>query len=230
MNTGVHRHDPKFLASENVEALLATVDAKPELWRHMASAGPDVGAYWRQLPLVVDTKRTEAFQYFAALDEILNRLECPVYEVDLFSMLPGGQLYPHRDLRGTLELGRLRPHLPLATNSAAEFLFDGLTVTMASGELWALNTSHLHAAANRGTTDRIHLVLEVGVNSWLKKQLPARRAGYYLNAVTFFAHVTLQGLKTVLYEPSKLGPHLRLARIAARFLVGRHEGADGRAR
>ena len=46
-------------------------------------------------------------------------------------------------------------------------------VAMLPGSLWYLRLSEPHAAANRGTTDRVHLVVDVRANDWLLALLGA---------------------------------------------------------
>jgi hypothetical protein len=38
---------------------------------------------------------------------------------------------------------------------------------MKPGEAWYLRLSDPHAVANRGSSDRVHLVLDLVVNDWL---------------------------------------------------------------
>jgi hypothetical protein len=44
-------------------------------------------------------------------------------------------------------------------------------VVMAPGEAWYLRLSDPHSVANRGTTDRVHLVIDCVVDAWLTDQL-----------------------------------------------------------
>ena len=51
-------------------------------------------------------------------------------------------------------------HVPIRTNPRAQIVVAGKRYHMAAGELWFLDTYCLHSIANRGTTSRIHLILE----------------------------------------------------------------------
>jgi hypothetical protein len=42
---------------------------------------------------------------------------------------------------------------------------------MAPGSVWYLRLSDPHQVANRGETDRVHLVLDATVNPWLARML-----------------------------------------------------------
>ena len=46
--------------------------------------------------------------------------------------------------------------------------------------MWALDTSYLHSVSNNGDRERIHLVFDVKVNNWVKKELlPTRNINFY---------------------------------------------------
>jgi hypothetical protein len=42
---------------------------------------------------------------------------------------------------------------------------------MAPGSAWYLRLSDPHRVANRGTSDRVHLVVDLAVNDWLTELL-----------------------------------------------------------
>jgi hypothetical protein len=42
---------------------------------------------------------------------------------------------------------------------------------MAPGEGWYLRLSDPHTVANRGDTDRVHLVIDARMNDWLAEQM-----------------------------------------------------------
>jgi hypothetical protein len=42
---------------------------------------------------------------------------------------------------------------------------------MRPGSLWYLRLSEPHCAANRGWSDRIHLVIDASLNGWLERML-----------------------------------------------------------
>ena len=48
----------------------------------------------------------------------------------------------------------------------------GQTIAMAAGEAWYVNVCLPHSVENRGSIDRINLVLELEVNDWLRKMFP----------------------------------------------------------
>lgn len=103
-----------------------------------------------------------------ALQGLLAALECPLKAVRLMRLTPGSRILEHEDHDPDAEAGTARLHLPITTNAEVEFLLNRRPVTMRPGELWYLRLSEPHAVANRGATDRVHLVIEVRLNDWLQ--------------------------------------------------------------
>jgi hypothetical protein len=99
--------------------------------------------------------------------EVLTAFRCPLRSVRLMRLTPGSVIKEHDDLDLAAELGMARIHVPIATNPQVEFLVNRVPVTMAPGEAWYLRLSDKHSVANRGTTDRVHLVIDAVVDDWL---------------------------------------------------------------
>jgi hypothetical protein len=81
-------------------------------------------------------------------------------------LTPGASLSPHREpvcfrARGGAVGVRLRLHLPVVTNPAAEILLDDQIFVFPLGEVALFNQGCVHAAANGGATDRLHLVWDM---------------------------------------------------------------------
>jgi quercetin dioxygenase-like cupin family protein len=67
------------------------------------------------------------------------------------------------------EDGVIRLHIPVTTNPEVEFYLNDERIEMKTGELWYLDFSQKHRVENRGTADRIHLVVDCKVNDWLRE-------------------------------------------------------------
>ena len=79
----------------------------------------------------------------------------------LFIRLPAGKVVDaHNDVGEYLHTVR-RTHIPITTNPDVEFTIDGETKLLNVGEIWEINNNKLHAVANKGTTDRVHLLIDV---------------------------------------------------------------------
>jgi hypothetical protein len=99
--------------------------------------------------------------------ELLTMFRCPLRTVRLMRLTPGSVIKEHDDLDLAAEFGMARIHVPITTNQQVEFMVNRVPVTMAPGEAWYLRLSDKHSVANRGTTDRVHLVIDAVVDDWL---------------------------------------------------------------
>lgn len=121
-----------------------------------------------------DTSFLEASPYFR---EVLAAFCCPLTVVRLMRLTPGSTINEHcdPDLDGLGELARL--HVPILTNPHVDFRIGGVPVRMEAGSCWWLRLADPHSVANRGRSDRVHLVLDVHVNDWLRSMLAAAVGG-----------------------------------------------------
>ncbi len=117
-----------------------------------------------------DTPFLSRAPYFA---EVIAAFACPVTCVRLMRLTPGSVIKEHHDNDLAAEEGVARIHVPVATNDRVEFLLNRTPVTMKPGEAWYLRLADPHAVANRGDADRVHLVIDVLVDSWMRGMLAA---------------------------------------------------------
>jgi hypothetical protein len=118
----------------------------------------------------VDTPLLARCPYFQTL---LGALQCPLDAVRLMKLTPGSIIKEHSDHDLSFEEGHVRLHIPVQTNPAVEFYLNGERVILAEGECWYLRLSDPHRVSNRGSTDRVHLVIDASVNDWLKELFAA---------------------------------------------------------
>jgi len=121
----------------------------------------------------VDTAILEPCSYFR---EVIDAFACEVRSVRLMRLTPGSIIKEHTDLDLGVESGTARIHIPVATNPDVEFLLNRRRVDMHEGEVWYLRLGDPHAVTNRGTADRVHLVLDLIANDWLMGFFEAARA------------------------------------------------------
>ena len=138
--------------------------------RMTAGAGHEIAAIYPD-PAATGFADTPLLARCPALAGVLRSLECPVGSARLMKLTPGSVIKPHRDHDLDPEHGRARLHVPVATNRDVDFRLNGTRVVMEAGECWFLRLSDEHSVANRGASDRIHLVIDVAVNDWLLAQL-----------------------------------------------------------
>lgn len=104
--------------------------------------------------------------------EVINGFQCPIFRVRLSNLAAGQSINPHRDRGDTWAIGKIRLHIPVITNDEVWFFVDDQRVIMKEGELWYADVSPLHSVYNRSDVDRVHLMLDVGVNDWLRAMFP----------------------------------------------------------
>lgn len=83
----------------------------------------------------------------------------------LNGMSPSGGLSPHEEhvgwRRGRKYFYRGRFHLPVETNPESVVLLDGDFYHLEAGKIYFFNNGCVHSAANRGDTQRFHLVWDM---------------------------------------------------------------------
>jgi hypothetical protein len=115
-----------------------------------------------------DTPMLGACSYFR---EVLATFGCEFRCVRLMRLTPGSLINEHDDLDLDAESGVARIHIPITTNPSVEFELNRVRVVMEPGSAWYLRLSDPHRVANRGTTDRVHLVADAVVNGRLRAML-----------------------------------------------------------
>ncbi len=111
-----------------------------------------------------DTPMLAACPYFR---EVLATFEAPLQSVRLMRLTPGSVIKEHTDLELSFEEGTVRIHVPVVTNAQVEFHLNRSRVVLDAGSTWYLRLSDPHSVANKGDTDRVHLVIDALVNDWL---------------------------------------------------------------
>ena len=101
--------------------------------------------------------------------ELLVAFDCELQAVRFMRLKAGSVIKEHCDYNLSLEDGEVRLHIPVTTNPEVEFVMDGAHVAMQPGEVWYHNFNTRHSVANRGTTDRIHLVIDCFVSDRLRQ-------------------------------------------------------------
>ena len=80
----------------------------------------------------------------------------------LTKMKPGQVIKPHRD-SGPVLTTTYRIHLPITTNNLCVFTVGDISMNLKPGEIWIIdNTNRIHGVENHGSTDRVHLLVDVG--------------------------------------------------------------------
>lgn len=111
-----------------------------------------------------DTSMLAGSLYFR---QVLASFACPLHAVRLMRLTPGSLIKEHRDNDLAFEQGMVRIHVPVVTNDGVDFRLNGTRVAMPAGSSWYLRLADPHSVANRGASDRVHLVIDAVVNDWV---------------------------------------------------------------
>jgi hypothetical protein len=117
-----------------------------------------------------DTAVLAACPYFRA---VLDSFACPLQAVRLMRLAPGSVIKEHADHDLCFEQGSVRIHIPVITNDDVAFELNRRRVILEAGSCWYLRLSDPHSVANGGKTDRVHLVIDAGVNEWVEATFAA---------------------------------------------------------
>ena len=123
----------------------------------------------RSMPILAELPRTRS---------IIDAFQTAVLRARLMKLKAGAVIKEHRDFayfggqRWSFERGRIRVHIPIITGANVFWMLSGKRIDMKAGEAWYVNVCMPHSVENRGDTDRIHLVLELEVNDWVRSVFP----------------------------------------------------------
>ena len=115
-----------------------------------------------------DTPMLKACPYFRS---VLDTFKSPLQAVRLMRLTPGSTIKEHTDHELSVEEGTARIHIPVVTSPDVEFYLNRMRVVLEAGSAWYLRLSDPHRVHNKGTTDRVHMVIDATVNAWLKDLL-----------------------------------------------------------
>jgi len=171
-------HFPFRFDIERLKGGLAKV--QPHEWvQHYNSQ--DYGGIWRGVALrsrtgstgdllamtslrFTDTELLERCPYFR---EVLSVFQFPLKAVRLLSLAPDSFIREHSDHALGYDDGEIRVHIPIQTNPGVEFYVSGERLLLEEGHSYFVNVNLPHRVNNRGTSDRIHLVIDGEVNEWV---------------------------------------------------------------
>src|SRR6202163_2383675 len=128
-----------------------------------------------------DTPMLAACPYFR---QVLDMFQAPLRAVRLMRLPPGSGLKEEHDLGMSVEEGTVRIHVPVVTNAGVEFYLNRSRVVLDAGSCWYLRLSDPHSVANRGSSDRVHMVIDAEVNHWVADILKNTTAARSVIGVT----------------------------------------------
>ncbi len=133
------------------------------------------GAKARNGALVADGEIFEDTPLLAAcpyIRQVVETFQAPKRAIRLLRLDPAAAIKEHRDYDLGYAQGEVRLHVPVVTNPEVQFHLRNRRVIMAPGECWYLDLGHPHRVVNGGDSARVHLVIDLAVNDWLREQVP----------------------------------------------------------
>lgn len=125
--------------------------------------GENVHAFSLDNSLPTETVLLKDCLYFK---EVIDSFKFPILSARILRLGVGAEIKPHRDHELGYEDNCFRLHIPIITNKDVSFILDDTQLQMMPGECWYTNVNYVHSVANRGTEDRIHLVIDGQRNEW----------------------------------------------------------------
>jgi len=199
-SAALHRHAIARLLAPSFDAarLASELRRLDEQWWHR-HAGPYHDGAWESVSLWAPRgdpfeqrsfggafAATPALALAPAFRDVLDAFPCERNRIRLMRLRPGGRILRHSDPLHTIDPRLVRLHVPVVTNPDVVFLVNDTRIEMRPGETWHVDVRFPHAVENRGTTVRVHLVMDLARNAALEAMLAAGRAvghgrlwGYY---------------------------------------------------
>lgn len=116
-----------------------------------------------QAHLYADTEALKQCTYFKG---VIDTFQCKKEAVRLMRLPAGKVINTHIDYDCGYEDGVFRVHVPVLTNKEVYFILNDKRLVMNAGQAWYTNVNLPHSVANKGTTDRVHLVIDCIRNQW----------------------------------------------------------------
>lgn len=117
----------------------------------------------------LETPTLTRCQYF---QRVLDSFACPVLAARLLSLGPGSRIREHEDHHIGPGYDQLRFHIPVITDPSVEFFINNQRLVMREGEAWYVDFSLPHRVENLSDRERVHLVIDCRMNSWIRKMIP----------------------------------------------------------
>jgi hypothetical protein len=114
-------------------------------------------------------------QLCPGITQALSQIPCELRSVRLLKLGAGSSIKRHRDADLSPADREVRLHVPVITHPNVRFYLNDELIPMREGELWFLNLSQFHNVDNQSPIDRVHLVIDVLVNDWLRAQIMQER-------------------------------------------------------
>jgi quercetin dioxygenase-like cupin family protein len=127
--------------------------------------------YWKGM----ESKPTEILKACPYFQEVIAAFKTEVIRARLLKLKAGTVIHEHRDYgqqRYSFERGWIRVHIPVITHEKVAWNLRDKTIPLKAGEAWYLSVCEPHSVRNDSDIDRIHVVLDMRVNDWMRELFP----------------------------------------------------------
>jgi len=134
-------------------------------------AGPDA----QRLGTCGRYKRTPVVDRLPYFRAILDAFDCPQGRVRISRLLPHSIIRPHRDICGeaaSVVFDQVRLHIPIITNHQVVFIVGRQSLRLRPGRLYYIDFTKRHWVLNDGNEPRVHLILDLTLNDFLRELFP----------------------------------------------------------
>lgn len=111
---------------------------------------------------------TEVLELAPHMRQVIESLEAPKQRARLMQMAPGAQIFWHFDRAESLESKNVRLHFPVVTNPQIQFQISHSDLHWEAGSAWYGDFSFPHRLWNQSDQARVHLVVDLEVNDWIR--------------------------------------------------------------
>jgi aspartyl/asparaginyl beta-hydroxylase (cupin superfamily) len=119
-------------------------------------------------PTATDYNDTVHMERCSYVPRVLESFLCVKESVRFLRLGPGAEIREHKDFKLNIDDGVARVHVPDVTNEKVAFHLDRRPVTMLAGDAWYLDFNLPHSVKNDSSEYRIHLVIDLVANDWLR--------------------------------------------------------------
>lgn len=99
---------------------------------------------------------------------LLEKFKCRIISARYLKLKPGSIIKTHVDPDIGYWNNLVRIHLPIYTNASTWFTINDVKLQMSINKTWYADFSKPHSVINEGATERIHMILDLEVNTWVR--------------------------------------------------------------
>ena len=145
----------ELITSYNVEAIINFLDQNPEVWDKESDSNVHNAPNYKS----INHKHNPGLDLltYPIVEDLINRFGGKMMQMSLTSLPAQEDIREHSDQVGGLR----RFHVPIKTNDQTMFYCGDSKINMKVGECWEFDYKKWHKVLNNGSTDRIHLLIDL---------------------------------------------------------------------